>query len=130
MSIPSTFISCFIGLASCGYMSSLIVNSLWLIAVDPHRGGSISLRPFAGIIEKRCGQGIALVSRKTTQLLDVIGPNGGAQSLEQLRTYTRVLNRCQIERTEFCIALKIGHDVLGLGFRWILGKAEKIRRVF
>jgi integrase len=27
-------------------MSSLIVNSLWLIAVDPHRGGSISLRPF------------------------------------------------------------------------------------
>src|SRR6266571_3491201 len=45
MSIPSTLISCFIGLASCGYMSSLIVNSLWLIAVDPHRGGSISLRP-------------------------------------------------------------------------------------
>ena len=26
-------------------MSSLILNSLWLIAVDPHRGGSISLRP-------------------------------------------------------------------------------------
>src|SRR6266571_8534932 len=45
MSIPSTLISCFIGLVSCGYMSSLIVNSLWLIAVDPHRGGSISLRP-------------------------------------------------------------------------------------
>src|SRR6266705_6464892 len=45
MSIPSTLISCVIGLVSCGYMSSLIVNSLWLIAVDPHRGGSISLRP-------------------------------------------------------------------------------------
>jgi len=27
-------------------MRSLIVNSLWLIAVDPHRGGSISLRPY------------------------------------------------------------------------------------
>src|SRR5262245_15699872 len=25
--------------------ASLIVNSLWLIAVDPHRGGSISLLP-------------------------------------------------------------------------------------
>jgi hypothetical protein len=33
------------GLASCGSIGSLIVNSLWLIAVDPHRGGSISLRP-------------------------------------------------------------------------------------
>jgi hypothetical protein len=28
-------------------MGSRIVNSLWLIAVDPHRGGSISLRPIA-----------------------------------------------------------------------------------
>ncbi len=27
-------------------MGLLIVNSLWLIAVDPHRGGSISLRPY------------------------------------------------------------------------------------
>src|SRR5712691_2695436 len=45
MSIPSTLISCFIGLASCGSMGSRIVNSLWLIEVDPHRGGSISLRP-------------------------------------------------------------------------------------
>ena len=26
-------------------MGSLLWNSLWLIAVDPHRGGSISLRP-------------------------------------------------------------------------------------
>ena len=26
-------------------MGSLIWNALWLIAVDPHRGGSISLRP-------------------------------------------------------------------------------------
>src|SRR5499433_379027 len=33
------------GLASCGSIGSLIVNSLWLIAVDPHRGGSISLLP-------------------------------------------------------------------------------------
>src|SRR4029434_7310514 len=33
------------GLASCGAMSSLLWNSLWLIAVDPHRSGSISLRP-------------------------------------------------------------------------------------
>src|SRR6266446_204790 len=34
------------GLTSCGSMGSLIfLNSLWLIAVDPHRGGSISLRP-------------------------------------------------------------------------------------
>src|SRR5215470_10560095 len=27
-------------------MSLLLWNSLWLIAVDPHRGGSISLRPY------------------------------------------------------------------------------------
>src|SRR5215467_6079482 len=33
------------GLASCGSMGSLLWNSLWRIAVDPHRGGSISLRP-------------------------------------------------------------------------------------
>src|SRR5678815_4315161 len=33
------------GLASYGSMGSRIVNSLWLITVDPHRGGSISLRP-------------------------------------------------------------------------------------
>src|SRR5262249_42173332 len=33
------------GLASCGSIDSLIVNALWLIAVDPHRGGSISLLP-------------------------------------------------------------------------------------
>src|SRR5262249_55308542 len=33
------------GLASCGSIGSLIVNSLWLIAVDPHRGGAISLPP-------------------------------------------------------------------------------------
>src|SRR5262245_12544402 len=33
------------GLASCGSIGSLIVNSLWLIAVDPHRGGFILLRP-------------------------------------------------------------------------------------
>ena len=43
----SPFISCFIGLASCGSIGSRIVNSLWLIAVGPHRGGSISLRPGA-----------------------------------------------------------------------------------
>src|SRR2546426_2927853 len=47
MSIPSTLISCFLGLASCGSMGSRIVNSLWLIEVDPHKGGSISLRPDA-----------------------------------------------------------------------------------
>ena len=29
-------------------MGSRIVNSLWLIEVDPHRGGSISLRPDVG----------------------------------------------------------------------------------
>src|SRR4029434_3531797 len=46
ISIPRTFISCFIGLASCGSMGSpIFLNSLWLIEVDPHRGGSISLRP-------------------------------------------------------------------------------------
>src|SRR5882724_8151559 len=45
MSIPSTLISGFIGLASCGYMGARILHSLWLIEVDPHRGGSISLRP-------------------------------------------------------------------------------------
>src|SRR6516162_9285288 len=39
--------SCFMELASCGSMGSLLRNSLWLIAVDPHRGGSISLRPLA-----------------------------------------------------------------------------------
>src|SRR6266446_2153484 len=48
MSIPSTLISGFIGLASCGYMGARILHSLWLIEVDPHRGGSISLRPFVG----------------------------------------------------------------------------------
>src|SRR5215475_9117849 len=45
MSIPSTLISGFIGLASCGSIGSLIVNALWLMAVDLHRGGSISLPP-------------------------------------------------------------------------------------
>jgi len=35
-------------------MSSLIVNSLWLIAVDPHRGGSISLRPANRVRTGRC----------------------------------------------------------------------------
>src|SRR5438132_4915428 len=45
MSIPSTLISGFIGLASCGSMGVRILHSLWLIEVDPHRGGSISLRP-------------------------------------------------------------------------------------
>src|SRR5215813_11655307 len=45
ISIPRTCISCFMGLASCGSMGSLLWNSLWLIAVEPHRGGSISLRP-------------------------------------------------------------------------------------
>src|SRR2546427_4632299 len=45
MSIPSTLIAGFIGLASCGAMGSRIVNSLWLIAVDPHRGGSLLLQP-------------------------------------------------------------------------------------
>src|SRR5262249_49768930 len=45
ISIPRTYISCFIGLASCGSRGSRIVNALGLIAVDPHRGGSISLRP-------------------------------------------------------------------------------------
>jgi hypothetical protein len=33
------------GLASCGSLGARLWNSLWLIAVDPHRGGSISLRP-------------------------------------------------------------------------------------
>src|SRR5262249_27804376 len=33
------------GLASCGSMGSRIVHALWLIEVDPHRSGSISLRP-------------------------------------------------------------------------------------
>src|SRR2546423_15354337 len=43
MSRPSTRISCFIGLASCGFMVSPRVKSLLLIEIDPHRGGSISL---------------------------------------------------------------------------------------
>src|ERR1700751_4661464 len=38
MSIPSTLISGFIGLASCGSLGSRILHSLWLIEVDPHRG--------------------------------------------------------------------------------------------
>jgi hypothetical protein len=33
-------------------MGSRIVNSLWLIEVDPHRGGSISLRPILAIKER------------------------------------------------------------------------------
>src|SRR6516165_2296625 len=44
--------SCFMELASCGSMGSLLRNSLWLIAVDPHRGGSISLRPFAAAVRQ------------------------------------------------------------------------------
>jgi hypothetical protein len=32
-------------------MGSRIVHSLWLIAVDPHRGGSISLRPLEALNE-------------------------------------------------------------------------------
>src|SRR5215813_12059053 len=61
ISIPRTFISCFIGLSSCGSIGSLIMNSLWLIAVNPHRGGSISLRPitaaltFVGLLYRRQG---------------------------------------------------------------------------
>src|SRR5215471_11447487 len=50
ISIPRTYISCFIGLASCGSRGSRIVNALGLIAVDPHRGGSISLRPRNGSV--------------------------------------------------------------------------------
>src|SRR5262244_3594771 len=56
ISIPRTCISCFIGLASCGSIGSLIVNSLWLIAVDPHRGGSISLRPHLPRLERGPGR--------------------------------------------------------------------------
>jgi hypothetical protein len=40
-------------------MSSLLVNSLWLIAVDPHRGGSISLRP---VIDDDRGAPVELVA--------------------------------------------------------------------
>src|SRR6266446_1493116 len=58
MSIPSTLISGFIGLASCGYMGARILHSLWLIEVDPHRGGSISLRPFA--LSRPVPQGVEL----------------------------------------------------------------------
>src|SRR5215831_7393104 len=47
--MPRTCISCFIELASCGSMGSRIVHSLWLIEVDPHRSGSISLRPVVHI---------------------------------------------------------------------------------
>jgi hypothetical protein len=49
ISIPRTCILCFMGLASCGSMGSRIVNPLWFIEVDPHRGGSISLRPCARV---------------------------------------------------------------------------------
>src|SRR5215510_7764557 len=52
ISIPRTCISCFIGLASCGSIGSRIVLSLWLIEVDPHRGGNISLRPGAASHKK------------------------------------------------------------------------------
>src|SRR5262245_48624514 len=52
MSIPSTLISGFIGLASCGSIGALIVNALWLMAVDLHRGGSISLLPIAEETDK------------------------------------------------------------------------------
>ena len=41
---PMTLSFC-MGLASCGAMISLVWKSFWLIAADPHRGGSISLRP-------------------------------------------------------------------------------------
>src|SRR5215831_16889589 len=44
------------GLASCDSMGSLLCNSLWLIAVDPHRGGSISLRPTTGGSCQACHQ--------------------------------------------------------------------------
>jgi hypothetical protein len=55
MSIPSTLIAGFIGLVSCGAMGSLILNSWWLIEVDPHGGGPFhydqSLRKFdTGIV--------------------------------------------------------------------------------
>ena len=32
-------------LVSCVSMGSLVMNSLWLIEADPHRGGSITLNP-------------------------------------------------------------------------------------
>ncbi len=39
-------------------MGSRIVNALWLIAVDPHRGGSISLRPVAQVLVEAFGIGL------------------------------------------------------------------------
>src|SRR5713101_4086935 len=38
MSIPSTLIWCFTGLASCGGMVSLVLKPFWLIEAGPHRG--------------------------------------------------------------------------------------------
>ena len=51
MSMPTTLSFFSIGLASCSSVGSLVLNSLWLIEADPHRGGSISLRPDVGVWE-------------------------------------------------------------------------------
>src|SRR6266851_4348954 len=80
-SIPRTVISCFMGLTSCGSMGSLIfLNSLWLIAVDPHRGGSISLRPtpifssYAGRVTRVMAKPGNVV-QPTSPLLDLYTPD-------------------------------------------------------
>src|SRR5207245_1688774 len=78
MSIPSTLIAGFIGLASCGYMGARILHSLWLIEVDPHRGGSISLRPVMGLLRNIGFDGlvgdVAAAAAKVAPRLDMASP--------------------------------------------------------
>src|SRR5262249_53760250 len=73
------------GLASCGSIGSLIVNSLWLIAVDPHRGGSISLLPDSAFFQNRktpiaqLKTPIALIVQVLSALTEGVGINAATR---------------------------------------------------
>ncbi len=112
MSIPSPLISCCIGLASCGSMGSRIVNALWLIEVDPHRGGSISLRPDIGTMIRS-----PHVSRRPRPLGASRHPSRGvlAQSTGVPAPSTRSFNVCAaVKRTTRRAAIAVAAPVLGL----------------
>ena len=61
-------------------MGSLLWNSLWLITVDPHRGGSISLRPGTLFHGKRTS--VELIVRVLACLAEGLGIRGTARVFE------------------------------------------------
>jgi hypothetical protein len=59
-------------------------------------------------------------------LLSIVRAHGRAETFKQGGTNADVVERVEVERAELGSPFQIRHDVLGLGFRWILGKAEKV----